>query len=256
MIPQRVAIAGYVSVTPRQRATAAALVAVLYALVLVLIAFWPRGVMRPAPAVPPAVAVFVPVPIEPPVAAPSPTRQPPSPSATQQPLPAKPPGPPLATVAPAAAAAPAAPDATPTVSAPPVAVSSPAEGAGRSSAGTAGAADGAGTGAGGGGDGGGGGTLVRAEWARQLNWDDIRLYHPPRAWAKGVSGKVSLTCYVRRNQRAYGCVATSEEPMGEGFGAAAVAMERRFRIKPREVDGKPIDGGRVFFTVNFYTLMR
>lgn len=263
MATQRVAIAGYVSATPRQRAISAALVAMLYALVLVLIAFWPRGAMRPSPVIPPAVAVFVPTPVEPPVAAPAPPQPSLTPRGVPQPASAKPSGPPLAATAPAAATAPLAVDATPVVSAPPVAVSSPTEGAGRGDLGVTGSAngtgqggDGAGRGGGSAGSGGGGGSLVRAEWARQLSWEDIRPYHPRRAWEKGVSGKVSLTCYVRLNQRAYGCVATSEEPAGEGFGTAALALERRFRIKPRQVDGRPIDGGQVSFTVNFCTLNR
>lgn len=240
----------------------------LYALVLVLIAFWPRGAMRPSPVIPPAVAVFVPTPVESPGTAPTLPQPSLTPRVTQQPLPTKPAGPPLAAAASTAAAstaaaAPVAVDTTPAASAPPVAVSSPTEGAGRGDLGVTGSANGTGQGGGGTGsgsagtgNGGGGGSLVRAEWARQLDWNDIRPYHPRRAWEKGLSGKVSLTCYVRLNQRAYGCVATSEEPAGEGFAAAAVAMERRFRIKPRHVNGKPIDGGQVFFTVNFYTLNR
>ncbi len=263
MLLGRVAVAGYVSVTPRQRAISAALVAMLYALVLVLIAFWPRGAMGPSPVIPPAVAVFVPTPVEPPVAAPAPLKPARTPRGVPQPASAKPSGPPLAATAPAAATAPIAVDATPVVSAQPVAIAPTVEGTGRSEVGVTGSANGTGQGGGGTGsgsagtgNGGGGGSLVRAEWARQLDWNDIRPYHPRRAWEKGLSGKASLTCYVRLNQRAYGCVATSEEPAGEGFGAAAVAMERRFRIKPRHVNGKPIDGGQVFFTVNFYTLNR
>lgn len=145
-------------------------------------------------------------------------------------------------------------DVTPVKLAPPVAPGGGVDNTGPAAVGAAGVTTGIGNGAGSGNGGAGAGnvTVIRADWAEMLSWADIHPFHPRAALAKGMSGEATITCQVRRNKRAYNCLVRSEQPVGHGFGAAAVAMTRLYRIHPRKVDGKAIDDGRVFFKVGFY----
>lgn len=264
---------GYVPTTAAQRVGSGTMaLAVLTALALALLWWRPVPAEPPLPE-PPKIFRPLPAPPPPPVPAPLPARakQPIAPDAPREhrPAPAPQPQPQPAAAAPVSLAPrspdPTTVDITPVAIAPPVALPNLASGTGRGEAGRVGEAPGQGGGAGSGdGDGGsssggGGGsdsTLVRAQWAEKLSWDDIRPYHPKAVLAKGLSGRTTLVCRVRRNKRAEGCEVLSESPAGEGFGAAALAMERLYRIEPRRVNGKIIDNWRAFFTVNFYAKQR
>lgn len=257
---------GYIPTTAAQRLGSGTMaLAVLTALALALL-WW-----RPVPAEPPLPEppkVFRPLQAPPPPPPPVPppltarAKQPVAPDAPRERRPADAPQPQPAAAAPVSLAPPSPDpttvDITPVAIAPPVALPNLASGTGRGEAGRVGEAPGQGGagGSGGSGSGGGGSTLVRAQWAEELSWDDIRPYHPKAALAKGLSGRATLICRVRRTKRAEGCEVLSESPAGEGFGAAALAMERLYRIEPRRVNGKIVDNWRAFFTVNFYAKER
>ena len=47
------------------------------------------------------------------------------------------------------------------------------------------------------------------------------------------------------------CAITSETPVGMGFGDAALAMTKFFRMKPMLLDGKPVSGGKINIPIHF-----
>lgn len=103
----------------------------------------------------------------------------------------------------------------------------------------------------GGGGGGGGLRLARAEWAVVPKPAELGRYHPPAAAKAKLGGTATLICQVRRNLRAHHCRVLAESPQGHGFGLAAQHMEPIFRIRPVQVNGKPIEDGWVRVSIRF-----
>lgn len=53
---------------------------------------------------------------------------------------------------------------------------------------------------------------------------DVMAYYPAQAKAAGVEGTATMTCRSDRHGAARHCALVSEEPVGEGFGAAALRI--------------------------------
>lgn len=67
------------------------------------------------------------------------------------------------------------------------------------------------------------------------------------------SGRGSVNCVIRLDQRLDGCRVVSETPPGQGFGAAAITVaEAYFRFRPpMSASGRPVEGQRVTVFVQF-----
>jgi TonB family protein len=64
---------------------------------------------------------------------------------------------------------------------------------------------------------------------------------PRRAYVRGTSGRVTLSCLVDAHGLAEWCRVAAEEPTGQGFGRAALEMRPTFKLTPVQgADGKPI----------------
>jgi protein TonB len=59
-----------------------------------------------------------------------------------------------------------------------------------------------------------------------------------------------LSCGVEADGAMSGCTIVSEEPVGAGYGAAALEAAAQARLSPRTVEGVAA-GGTVRFTVRF-----
>lgn len=81
--------------------------------------------------------------------------------------------------------------------------------------------------------------------ALQLRASEIRALYPPAARDKGLEGEAVVTCQTDGGA-IWACALTSETPAGEGFGAAGLAVVKRYeadappttdpnRIRPRVV---------------------
>lgn len=82
----------------------------------------------------------------------------------------------------------------------------------------------------------------RPGWLRQPTAEDVQSVLP--AGARG-SGEARIRCRVAASGLLTDCTVISETPAGQGFGAAALALAPRFQIRPRVVDGRPVDGDSV-----------
>jgi len=64
---------------------------------------------------------------------------------------------------------------------------------------------------------------------------------PKGAYAANKSGRVTLACLIDVHGLAESCRVAAEEPLGQGFGKAALEMRPTFKLKPpRGPDGKPV----------------
>lgn len=259
--------ASYVSTTYRRRSIAVFLVVLIYAILALIVLNWQQQL--PVEDVPEPIVVFrlqpAPKPLptiqadpDRPIDAKAPAAADPRPSGS--PLVGVDTPPPAATIAPPDISR---VDVTPA----PVALPMPPSDAGgivaRNGSGTAdgdtggnegrGNGDGGGVGSGGGngGNGGGGGTATKAEWAREVSWEQIYAVHPARAHAANVSGKAVLTCVAARTGKLRNCRVTSETPSGWSFGRAALRLVPDLRVTPRRENGVVIDNGQVYFTIRF-----
>jgi len=92
--------------------------------------------------------------------------------------------------------------------------------------------------------------ITRPRWIERPNGADFARYFPERALDRGVSGKVVLDCLVGADG-SIRCTVASETPARYGFGEAALAISRYFRMAPQLEDGRPSEGGRVQVPLQF-----
>lgn len=89
------------------------------------------------------------------------------------------------------------------------------------------------------------------QWVRRPSGEQLMRAYPDRALNANVSGSATLSCGVRADGTMTGCTVVSESPGNYGFGRAAMSLSRDFRISPRTVDGRPVEGSRVTIPIRF-----
>lgn len=95
------------------------------------------------------------------------------------------------------------------------------------------------------------GQVIRgAQWIARPDARELARYYPERAQELGIGGKATIECTVSAAS-VLSCIVTDEEPVGYGFGDAALRASRSFSVAPATVDGVPSDGGRVRQTLQW-----
>lgn len=97
-------------------------------------------------------------------------------------------------------------------------------------------------------------TLVAGKfpgWSAKPSGLDMARAAPRDAMMKGLSGTTILFCFVDPKGRLNNCEVEREEHPGNGFGAAALRVASKFRMKPTKPDGTSVSGETVKFPVRF-----
>lgn len=95
------------------------------------------------------------------------------------------------------------------------------------------------------------GQLVSVPWQETPSVADIQAAYPKAALESHTQGSVTLFCQMRNDGGVTGCKATSEQPGGMGFGAAAIALSSRFKGPARRAGEKSFSGAGVQIPIGF-----
>jgi TonB family protein len=79
----------------------------------------------------------------------------------------------------------------------------------------------------------------------------VSALYPPAALRHELDGQARVTCKIQLDGHLGGCVIKSENPVGQGFGKAGVAVASYFLIDPPKRDGVPVAGGSFDIPVRF-----
>lgn len=93
--------------------------------------------------------------------------------------------------------------------------------------------------------------ITAPDWISRPTGDDMARLYPRAAAIAEVEGRVTLACSVTAEGLLAECSVTSEDPADQGFGAAALGMVPKFRMRPLTKDGVPVAGGTVRIPVRF-----
>lgn len=93
-------------------------------------------------------------------------------------------------------------------------------------------------------------SIQNPEFLQRPNAQDFAQNYPSQAADQAVEGRATIECFVRLDTT-LNCSVIAESPASWGFGDAAIAIARSFRVSPARVNGEPVEGGRFRQTIRF-----
>ncbi len=96
--------------------------------------------------------------------------------------------------------------------------------------------------------------ITSPDWIKQPRREDFASVWPYQAARAGIGGKAVISCAVDIDGLLHDCKVMSETPEGSGFGNAAVLLATKFKMRPKKINGKPVEGGQVRIPIVFGNL--
>ncbi len=93
--------------------------------------------------------------------------------------------------------------------------------------------------------------VTNPDWVEKPTGDELVDVFPAAAQLLGIPGRVLLGCRVAISGDLEACGVLDETPKGEGFGAAALLITPRFKMRPMTRDGVAVAGARVNIPITF-----
>lgn len=93
--------------------------------------------------------------------------------------------------------------------------------------------------------------IVGPTWVATPTAEEAQAVYPKAAADKRLEGRATLKCSVTAEGRLAGCTSVAEEPAGQGFAAAALAIAPKFQMETVTKDGVPVAGGTVRVPIRF-----
>lgn len=94
-------------------------------------------------------------------------------------------------------------------------------------------------------------TIVNPDWSSRPTAEDMERFYPERAKRLDQSGRATLQCRITAKGSVADCSVLAEDPMGYGFGEAALKLSKLFRMKPKLQDGQAVEGAAVKIPIAF-----
>lgn len=88
-------------------------------------------------------------------------------------------------------------------------------------------------------------------WVKRPGPTEFARFYPDRAQRMEQEGVATITCAVTAAGSLTGCRVVRETPSEFGFGAATLKLAQYFKMSPRTVDGRPVEGGQVTIPIRF-----
>lgn len=93
--------------------------------------------------------------------------------------------------------------------------------------------------------------IVEPDWLQKPDGADIARVYPDIAQILDIEGKAMVACAVDAQGVLGDCRSEAAYPAGLGFDYAALKLTEKFRMRPRMVDGAPVNGGEIRIPIRF-----
>lgn len=95
------------------------------------------------------------------------------------------------------------------------------------------------------------GVIRNPVWISRPTPEQVARLYPAREMERGVTGRATLLCGIRASGAMTDCQVVELSPEGAQFGKAALAMARYFKISPKTIDGRAVEGFKVRIPIVF-----
>lgn len=93
--------------------------------------------------------------------------------------------------------------------------------------------------------------IATPHWLHVPTGDDLAANYPATAARQGISGIAMMRCTVTAAGLMSACELINEEPQGQGFGAATLRLAQLFKMAPKAVDGRSVEGATIIIPVRW-----